>query len=111
MNRVLLLASLLALTCCAAPQSEEAALMDRIEQQVRMPEGAGRITQYDRYYADAGDEKVIGLYLGASSDGERQWLADKNRMSGVEDGGCDVVHVIFDQRAGKIESIWCNGVA
>ena len=87
MNRVLLLASLLALTCCAAPQSEEAALMDRIEQQVRMPEGAGRITQYDRYYADAGDEKVIGLYLGASSDGERQWLADKNRMSGVEDGG------------------------
>jgi hypothetical protein len=105
MNRVLLVASLLALTCCAAPQSEEAALMDRIEQQVRMPEGARRITNYDRYYADAGDGKVIGLYLGASSDGERQWLADENRLLGVEDGGCGVVHVIFDQRAGKIEHL------
>ena len=54
----------LLLTACATPeQKTRDRLTDRIEDRVRLPEGAGQLDEYARYYAFAADGLVKGIYV------------------------------------------------
>jgi hypothetical protein len=112
--------------------------MDKIEQQVRLPQGASPLARYARYYAVRADGKIRGNYLppeeSTSSDqscvevssnsqsrdlpcptpaaaakaGERRWLQSEERLPWIMDAGCGAVSVIFDPRTNKIERISCS---
>jgi len=43
--------------------------------------------------------------------GERRWLEDQQKLPLVNDGGCDVVNVLFNPTTRQIEQAICNGVA
>ena len=137
MKPVPLLALLLAFSCAPAPAqdneavpnaalpaapppaadagAEQQAIMDRIERDVRLPEGAGPLSGYTRYYAwqERGDgvRKVIGVYLGV---GERQpgrhWVAETS-LPLIMDGGCGLVTLSYNVAEQRIEHISCNGEA
>lgn len=96
-----------------APDREQAALMDRIEREVRLPEGAGPLADYGRYYAwqdrEDGIRKVIAIYV-REPDPARHWVAE-TQLPLVLDGGCSIVSLSFDIAAGRIEAVTCNGEA
>jgi hypothetical protein len=128
MKPVQLLALLLALACApalgqAAPppaspvqaSAEEQAIMDRIERDVRMPQEAGPLAAYHRYYAwrrrADGARKVVAVYVGArGGNGERRWVAE-TALPVIDDGGCDVISLSYDVASQRIEQIGCNGYA
>lgn len=90
-------------------------LMDRIERQVRLPEGAAPLASYARYYAwqDRGDgyRKVIGVYLGVGERTPgRRWVTE-NEFPLILDGGCGMVTLSYDVAAQRIEHVTCNGEA
>ena len=43
--------------------------------------------------------------------GQRRWMSDVRDLPAIDDGGCSVITVIFDQRTRKVEEAACNGVA
>jgi len=54
----------LSLMGCSSPQERErAALMDSIEQSVRLPQGAKSLDAYVRYYAGPDKEMVAAIYM------------------------------------------------
>jgi hypothetical protein len=42
--------------------------------------------------------------------GQRRWLAD-GRLPMRFDGGCDVVHIVYDPTRHRVKKIFCNGYA
>ena len=127
-----LLAAFLALGCAQAPaQNNQNApqpatppnteaqarieLMDQIERQVRLPEGAGPLASYARYYAwqqrDDGLRKVIGVYVRLSGHAPgRYWVAE-NEFPLILDGGCAMISLSYNLAAQRIEHVTCNGDA
>ena len=125
------LALLLAFGCAQAPaqdnrsappssglnavETEQAQLMDRIERAVRLPDGAGALSSYARYYAwqqrEDGVRKVIAVYenLTGARPG-RHWVAE-TELPVIMDGGCGVVSLSYDVAGQRIEHVSCNGVA
>jgi len=136
MRLALLLALLLALGCARAPAqkeqnaprpappaaapagdyAEEQAIMDRIEREVRLPEGADPLASYERSYAweqrEDGVRKVIGVYLSpdAGESRGRRWVAE-NALPMIVDGGCGMIRLGYDVATQRIEYVTCNGVA
>lgn len=45
--------------------------MDQIEKQVHLPNGAGRLADYSRYYADDGHGEVVAVFLIIPKDEPR----------------------------------------
>lgn len=43
--------------------------------------------------------------------GQRQWVEKTNKLPVIADGGCGVITVIYDPKAGAVKSVTCNGVA
>ena len=43
--------------------------------------------------------------------GQRQWVGNTDKLPLIMDGGCGVITVIYDPRAGVIKSATCNGEA
>jgi hypothetical protein len=127
MKAVQLLAALLVLTgapaparpaqtpaaAAAAPTAEQEAIMDRIEREVRLPEGADPLGAYLRYYAlhqdGHGTRVVIGYYVRSTSPG-RRWV-DETEQPMIDDGGCSIVQVVYDLATQSIQNAYCNGVA
>lgn len=127
-----LLALLLALSCAQAPaQNNQGApqaatppnteaqarseLMDQIERQVRLPEGAGPLASYERSYAwqdrQDGYRKVLGVYLTPEGINRgRRWVAE-NELPLILDGGCSMITLTYDVATQRIEHIACNGEA
>lgn len=63
MRTLLVIASLYLLVgCTTSAQRERDKLADRIEAQVKLPAGAGRLEDYARYYAFDQRGFVVGLY-------------------------------------------------
>jgi hypothetical protein len=129
MKPLQLLAVLLAIGCAQAPaqnnqsapqpaagaNAEQEAIMDRIEREVRLPEGAGQLATYARYYAwqqrEDGVRKVIAFYLHLSGhEPGRYWVAE-NALPLILDGGCGMITLSYDVAAQRIEHVSCNGVA
>jgi hypothetical protein len=106
---MLLQIALAALLAQAAPYPtpDETALMDRIERDVRLPDGALPVARYKRSYAWLGDHTVIAIYEDFRGDGpERRWVEPTN-LPLIYDGGCSVVTVFFNLQSGKIDAR-CN---
>jgi hypothetical protein len=54
----------LSLTACSSPEGRaREALLDNIEQTVRLPAGAKPLQSYVRYYAPAGGGEVVGIFI------------------------------------------------
>lgn len=103
------------MTACDAPEhSQNAATMDAIEQQVRMPHGALPLSRHSRFYTEFNNE-VVGTYVASAYDdlavGQRRWVKDIYHLPGVDDGGCFIVNIRFDPRARKVTQVFCNGIA
>src|SRR5205085_4984273 len=100
------------------PATEEQArieLMDRIERQVRLPEGADRLETYARSYAwqvaTDGHRKVVAYYENLTSTPPgRRWVSERD-FPGIADGGCGVVRFTYDPATQQVEQIACNGYA
>ena len=88
-------------------------LMDEIERQVRLPEGAGPLASYARYYAwqqrDDGYRKVVAVFerLTGAPPG-RRWVAETDFPLAM-DGGCGLISLSYDVTARRIEHVACNG--
>lgn len=123
--------------CVAGPGPDRtSALMDEVEKNVRLPEGAAPLTAYTRYYAYGGRGKVEARYrialdppwpcpkdkddtilaglpcepLKRSRAPRRHWVAVLPDP-GVHDGGCAVIHISYDLATRRVERISCNGTA
>ena len=99
----------------AGSEAEQQALMARIEREVRLPEGAGALASYARYYAwqqrEDGVRKVIAFYLHLSGhEPGRYWVAE-NALPLILDGGCGMITLSYDVAAQRIEHVECNGEA
>jgi hypothetical protein len=132
-----LLALFLALGCAQAPAQDDAAgnqaapqppaqttntgaeqeaIMDRIERDIRLPDGAGPLAAYARSYAwqQRGDgvRKVVAVYenLTGAPAGRRRWVAETD-LPLVLDGGCGLISLSYDVAAQRIEHVTCNGEA
>jgi hypothetical protein len=101
----------------ATPPNTEAQareeLMDQIERQVRLPEGAGPLASYARYYAwqqrEDGFRKVVAVYVRLDGHAPgRYWVAE-NELPLILDGGCSLVALSYDLAAQRVEHVTCNG--
>jgi hypothetical protein len=96
-------------------EAEQQAIMDRIERDVRMPQGAGALSSYSRFYAwhqgEDGARKVVAHYenLTGAAPG-RRWVTERD-FPLIMDGGCGVVTLSYDVATQRIEHISCNGYA
>jgi hypothetical protein len=95
----------------AAPADEQAAIMDRIERDLRLPDGAGPLAGYSRYYAwqsrEDGVRKVLAIYVREPNPAQR-WVAE-TALPLIMDGGCGIVSLSYDVAAQRVEHIECNG--
>jgi hypothetical protein len=132
------------LTACTTPEQQERDLLtDRIEDRVKLPEGARRLADYARYYAFDENGLVVGVYapgyVAPNADDaceemledfttrevpcpsetdsdrlladQRRWVDDTDKLPLIMDGGCSVITVIYDPKAGEVKSAYCNGEA
>jgi hypothetical protein len=60
--------ALLIMSCSPPEQGLRDALMDRLEREVHLPQGARSIEKYARYYADSGDGEFTAIYLIPTED-------------------------------------------
>ena len=130
MKALQLLPLLLAFGCAQAPAqnnqagpprgltatgSEQQQLMDRIEREVQLPQGAGPLASYARSYAwqqsNDGGRKVLGYYenLTGAAPG-RRWVTERD-FPGIMDGGCGVIRFSYDPATHRFENLSCNGYA
>ena len=99
-----------------SPDAGQEAIMDRIERDIRLPEGAGPLASYSRSYAwqqrADGVRKVVAVYesLTGAPAGRRRWVAETD-LPLVLDGGCGLVSLSYDVAAQRIEHVTCNGEA
>lgn len=97
-----------------ATSAEQDAIMDRIERDIRLPEGAGPLASYARFYAWQQREddvrKVVAIYdgvTGAMPPG-RRWVTETD-FPLVMDGGCSIVTLSYNVAEQRIEHVTCNG--
>jgi hypothetical protein len=101
----------------ATANAEQQAIMDRIERDVRLPDGADPLAAYIRYYAwqrqPDGGRKVVAVYTAFAAERPerpgRHWVAE-GALPMVDDGGCGIVSLRYDVAAQRIEEIVCNAV-
>jgi hypothetical protein len=91
--------------------------VQQIENAVHLPDGAGPIGSYDRYYAPdvvSGRHVIVGLYLatGPGGVGRTHLLQHASDLPlGILDGGCEEIRVYWDVATSKVIGVSCNGVA
>jgi hypothetical protein len=109
---------LLASVHAATKPARTEALMNEIERRVVLPEGADALRVYDRGYALANPDKVVGIYLMSPRTGTGQMRAGKRKWYGriadlpfVFDGGCMQVRVEYQISTHRVLSASCNGYA
>jgi hypothetical protein len=97
----------------AGSEAEQQAIMARIERDVRLPEGAGPLASYGRYYAwqdrEDGVRKVLAIYVRGQEPG-RHWVTE-TQLPLIMDGGCSIVELTWNVAEARIETIGCNGEA
>ena len=97
------------------PDSDE--LIARIEGQVVMPQGAGRLDGYTRTYSrhdPSGGPGRPGTVYGVIerlSDAPRTATWSEWPVTAPADGGCAVVTLRYSVTRDRIEEIRCNGEA
>jgi hypothetical protein len=99
----------------AGTDAGEQAIMDRIEREIRLPEGAAPLATYARSYAwqqrEDNVRKVVAVYENLTgAPAGRRW-ATGNEFPLVLDGGCGLITLSYDVAARRIEHVTCNGEA
>ena len=113
MKRALLAAAAAAACIAAAPApaqtAEETAIMDRVEAAVILPKAQHPLADYNRSFAWLGDHTVIAIFLAPEMNepAGRHWVPGKE-LPRIYDGGCMIVTVFYDAKAGKITGTMCN---
>ncbi len=110
MNYLLVLSAVLAGCSAAEPRGERPARaeVEKVERMLVMPAGAATIQAYRRvYWLD--DGKIIGLFTRWGEPGVE--IVDADQAPGVDDGGCDVVNVVYERSEGRVLEVSCNGEA
>ncbi len=96
--------------CEKTPSLRRSEIMNRIEYQARLPRGARSMGHYGRYYAwIEPDRRVLAVYVRGGTLG-RRWV-NRNHLPKALQPGCDVVSLIWDVPAGRVEKIACNRTA
>ena len=88
----------------------EDALMNEIEQNVKLPPGASTLWVYVRKYTYMGDKTVIGIYVRQTMIDDapgRAWV-DQSHMPQISGGGCGVVTVFYDPAKKASPEAMCN---
>ena len=110
-----LLATMLLAACGVAEDPQQAAMMDVIEQQVRMPKEASPLSGYSRFYTTVDTGEIIGTYVASAHSGlpvgQRRWVKDIYHLPAIDDGECFIVNVTFDPKVRKVTQAFCNGIA
>lgn len=85
-------------------------LVQGLESTLKMPDGAGAVTEYARYYSaePRGTHRaVIGIFLQSREPGV--YIVRRDRLPIAADGGCGIVNVVYDVETGSIVAAYCNG--
>jgi hypothetical protein len=97
------------------PTAEQVAIMDRIEREVQLPQGAGPLGTYRRQYAwheEANGKRmtVVAIYVRPGGTPGREWLENEADLPMIDDGGCGIVTLIYIVGTQRIQTVACNGV-
>lgn len=96
--------------CEKSPALRRWEIMNRIEHQARLPAGAPPMRNYGRYYAWVEpDRRVAAVFVRGGTLG-RRWV-NRNHLPLALQPGCDVVTLIWDVPARRVEKIACNRTA
>jgi hypothetical protein len=106
----------------AAGQSwtPDAKIISTLESVVKVPGGYDRpplpLKSYARFYAGStikGRRVVRGEYVLSDDWGKPAGIhiSKEEDFPAIMDGGCCIVNLVFDVKAGKIAWIECNGIA
>lgn len=99
----------------AATSAEQTAIMDRIERDIRLPEGALPLASYARYYAwqqrSDGLRKVIGVYVRLEDHTPGRYWVGEDGFPLIMDGGCSLIGLSYNVAEQRIEHVTCNGEA
>lgn len=84
-----------------------------LERNIVLPEGAGHLRDYARFYAGLvlDGKQVIFVLLRSDLSKRGMEVVDADHLPVVFDGGCSVVHAVYEIESGSFKKIGCNGVA
>lgn len=113
----LILAALL--SSCQSQPDDGAFAYRKIEPLVLEKRPDLDLYQYARFYADDGTGGIFAVYVrgGTHQNGHAvpassvTWVPKKDQLPQIQDGGCDVVNVHYDEELGGLQSLFCNGEA
>lgn len=110
---IIIVAAALLTACSTSEARDREALMDLIERQARLPDGARPLAEYARYYAPGGKDEVAAVFLIPVNDevGQRRWMDDQRDLPFIIDGGCSQVTLTFDRAKSVVKAAECNGPA
>lgn len=125
---------------CGRPGTDQQSIiLNRIEQQVRLPAGALPYEQYSRYYAQDGNDRIAAAYVAhemsyrefaatgcasmkekvfpCSGDGKselaasgaRMWLPNVSDLPVPDGGGCGAVTFLYKPSTNTFSKPKCNG--
>jgi hypothetical protein len=95
-------------SCSTHEQRRNEAIMVQIEQQIRLPKGASPLTDYARFYADPGQDFVLGVYMLPSAlKYEAAQQCEEVTLNGAGKPTPCVPAAIAKVRAG--ERLWVGG--
>ena len=111
-TKVALLGMMIVISCCSLPPpSEEVALMESLEGQLALPNGAQPISKYDRFYYIGLDIIEGMLILSENGKGKVRFVSRSELPTERRDGGCGVIQVTFERKRNTWASVICNGRA
>lgn len=107
------------ISSCQSQPNDGAFVYRRIEPLVLEKRPSLDLSQYARFYADDGTGGIFAVYVrgGTHHNGRPapassvRWVPKKDQLPQIQDGGCDVVNVHFDEELGGLKSVSCNGEA
>jgi hypothetical protein len=98
-----------------SPEMIQPAEREYLESLIRIPaENPAAVAQYKRYYAvtfPQGRRTIKGLFVLDGEPGIYPVAREEDFPLAALDGGCDVVHIVYDAEAERILTLRCNGVA
>jgi hypothetical protein len=100
----------LSVVACSPPSKTEIADTDLLDSRVVMPIGARTLKSYNRVYARNATGWVGVFTLANDRIGHAEIVNSENMLPGIEDGGCTVVNVQFEDHNNFL-SAFCNGEA
>ena len=137
---LLVFCSAVLITGCGGSRSDrQSMIMNKIEQQVRLPVGALRYDEYSRYYAQDGRDRIAAAYVvhpesvrefaakvcapmkekvfPCSGDGKselapsgtRMWLPHVGDLPVPQGGGCEAVTFLYKPSTNTFSRPQCNG--